>query len=153
MDKFLQKAPACTPAQVTVLTDSILNTLIPDMHPLSMISTFHPNYELPHTAANTAEWIEEIIAKFNIPPEKIKAVVHENGANVVAAAKMLHEKHGWASAKGAEHTFNLVVQNSLKSQQAISKCVAAARSLVEHLKKSELACTMLRVKQMQMDTK
>ncbi|XP_078025235.1 E3 SUMO-protein ligase ZBED1-like [Epinephelus lanceolatus] len=106
-----------------------------------------------HTAANIAEWIEEVIAKFNIPPEKIKAVVHDNGANVVGAAKILHEKHEWASVKCAGHTLNLVVQNSLKSQQAISVCVAAARSLVEHFKKSELACTKLRVKQTQMGTK
>lgn len=60
-----------------------------------------------HTAANIAEWI---------------AVIHDNGANVVAAVKILHEKHGWALVKCAGHTLNLVVQNSLKSQQAISKC-------------------------------
>lgn len=56
MDKFLKKAPACTSAQAAVLTDSILNMLVTDMRPLSMvedgsfkamISTFHPNYELP----------------------------------------------------------------------------------------------------------
>ena len=56
MDKFLQKASACTPAQTAVLADSILNMLVTDMRPLSMvgdggfkamISTFHPNYELP----------------------------------------------------------------------------------------------------------
>ncbi|KAM7399172.1 hypothetical protein PAMP_018459 [Pampus punctatissimus] len=102
-----------------------------------------------HTAANIVEWTEEVIAKFIIPPEKIKAVVHDNGANVVAA-KILH---GRATVKCAGHTLNLVVQNLLKSQQAISKCVAAARSLVEHFKKSELACTKLRVKQKQIGAK
>ena len=233
MNKFLLKAPACTPAKAVVLTDSILNMLVTDMCPLSMvedggfkmmISTFHPNYEhlsrtfftkqlnkkyedikdmtkkalqetdsvalttdiwtcvateaymgvkchylknwkmvshclstMPleerHTAANIAEWIEEVIAKFSIPPEKIKAVVHDNGANVIAAAKILHEKHGWASVKCAGHTLNLVVQNSLKTQQAISKCVATVRSHFEHFKKIELACTKLRVKQKQMGTK
>lgn len=51
MDRFLQKIPACTPAQAAVLTDSILNMLVTDMSQLSMvedggfkatISTFHP---------------------------------------------------------------------------------------------------------------
>ena len=42
-----------------------------------------------HTAANIAEWIEDVTAKFNIPPE---SVVHENGANVIAAAKILQKK-------------------------------------------------------------
>ncbi|KAM7399647.1 hypothetical protein PAMP_018897 [Pampus punctatissimus] len=206
MDKFHQKAPACTPAQAAVLTDSILN-----MRPLSMveddcfkamISTFHPNYDLPsrtfftkqldkkyvdikdemqkalqetdttdiwtsvateaymgvtchylknwkmvshclttmpleerHTTANIAEWIEEVIAKFIIPPEKIKAVVHDNCANVVAAAKILHAKHGWGTVKCTGHTLNLVVQNSLKSQQVISKCVAAAEALLNTLRR------------------
>lgn len=233
MDKFLHKALACTTVQAAVLTDSILNMLVTDMRPLgmvedsgfkAMISTFHPNYELPsrtfftkqldkkyedtknkmkkalretdsmalttdiwtsvateaymgvtchylknwkmvshclttmpleerHTAANIAEWIEEVIAKFSIPLEKIKAIVHDNGDNVIAAAKILHEKHGWASVKCAGHTLNLVVQNSLKSQQAVSKCVAAARGLVEHFNKSELACSKLSVKQKQMGTK
>ncbi|XP_042343871.1 E3 SUMO-protein ligase ZBED1-like [Plectropomus leopardus] len=105
-----------------------------------------------HTAANIVEWIEDVIAKFDIPPEKIKAVVHDNGANVVAAAKILAEKHGWASVRCAGHTLNLVVQGALKKNQAISKCVAAARCLVEHFKKSELACSKLKDKQQQMGT-
>uniref|UniRef100_UPI003AAD97D9 E3 SUMO-protein ligase ZBED1-like n=1 Tax=Centroberyx gerrardi TaxID=166262 RepID=UPI003AAD97D9 len=105
-----------------------------------------------HTAANIAEWLEDVIAKFDIPPEKIKAVVHDNGANVVAAVKILAEKHGWASVRCAGHTLNLVVQSALKNHQAISKCVAAARCLVEHFKKSELACTKLKDKQQQMGT-
>lgn len=46
-----------------------------------------------HTAVNIAERLKDVIAKFNIPPQKIKAVVHDNGANVVAAVKTLAEKH------------------------------------------------------------
>lgn len=234
MDKFIYKAPSCSPELAAELTNSILNMIVTDMRPLSMVedsgfkamvSTFHPKYELPsrtfftkqmekkyevikakmkqalqetdsvalttdiwtsisteaymgvtchyigknwnmvsyslttmpleerHTAANIAEWIEEVIAKFDIPAKKIKAVVHDNGANVVAAAKILEGRHGWASVRCAGHTLNLVVQSSLKFHQAISKCVAAARSLVEHFKKSELACTKLKDKQKQMGCK
>ncbi|KAM8766859.1 E3 SUMO-protein ligase ZBED1-like [Acanthopagrus schlegelii] len=234
MDKFLYKVPSCSPELAAELSNSILNMIVTDMRPLSiveddgfkaMVSTFHPKYELPsrtfftkqmekkyeviktkmkqalqetnsialttdiwtsiateaymgvtchyigknwnmvshslttmpleerHTASNIAEWIEEVTAKFDIPAKKIKAVVHDNGANVVAAAKILEERHGWASVRCAGHTLNLVVQNSLKYHQAISKCVAAARSLVEHFKKSELACTKLKDKQKQMGCK
>lgn len=56
MDKFIHKAPSCSPQQAAELTNSILNMIVTDMRPLSMveddgframISTFHPKYELP----------------------------------------------------------------------------------------------------------
>nr|XP_055029935.1 E3 SUMO-protein ligase ZBED1-like [Misgurnus anguillicaudatus] len=47
-----------------------------------------------HTAANIADWLEETTAKFEIPIVKVKAVVHDNGPNVVAAARILRERHG-----------------------------------------------------------
>ena len=75
-----------------------------------------------HKAANIAEWIEEVIAKFNIIPEKIKAIVHDDGANVATAAKILHEKHGWASVKCAGHTLTLVVKNSEKPTGDLQVC-------------------------------
>ncbi|XP_073710072.1 E3 SUMO-protein ligase ZBED1-like [Misgurnus anguillicaudatus] len=234
MDRYVRTSTSCSTEQAAEFSDSILNMIVTDMHPLSMveddgfkamISTFNPKYELPsrpffmkkietnyecikgklkkslketdsialttdiwtsvateaylgvtchylgedwemlshclttmpleerHTAANIAEWVEDVTSKFDIPPEKIKAVVHDNGANVVAAAKILQERHGWASVRCAGHTLNLVVQSSLKIHQAISKCVAAGRCLVEHFKKSELACTKLKEKQKQMGTK
>ncbi|CAJ1065719.1 E3 SUMO-protein ligase ZBED1-like [Xyrichtys novacula] len=233
LDSFVRRPPPCSTEQAAEFTDSILNMIVSDMRPLSMvedegfqkmISTFNPKYTLPsrtyftklmekkyeeikakltnilkkcdsialtadiwtsvateaylgvtghflgedwevkshslttmhleerHTAANIAEWLEDVIAKFDIPPKKIKAVVHDNGANIVAAVKILTEKHGWASVRCAGHTINLVVQSALKNNPAISKCVAAARSLVEHFKKSELACTKLKNKQQQMGT-
>lgn len=103
-----------------------------------------------HTAANIADWLEETTAKFQIPFEKVKAVVHDNGANVVAAATILRERHGWASLRCAGHILNLVVQNALKNNKTIASCVGSARCLVEHFKKSELACTKLKEKQQQM---
>lgn len=50
-----------------------------------------------HTASNIAEWLEQVVARFEIPPRKIIAIVHDNGANIVAAANILEEKHGWSS--------------------------------------------------------
>ncbi len=46
-----------------------------------------------HTGANIATWLEEVVAKFNISIDNIKAVVHDNGSNIVAAMKLLAEKH------------------------------------------------------------
>lgn len=45
---------------------------------------------------------------------------------------------------------NTAVQSALRNTSAISKRVAASRSLVEHLKKSELACNKLKDEQQQM---
>lgn len=104
-----------------------------------------------HTAKNIADWLEEAISKFVIPPQKIKAVIHDNGSNVVAAVKILVEKHGWASVRCVGHTLQLVVNHALKNQ-AISRCMGAVRNLVEHFKKSDLACAKLKAKQLQMET-
>ncbi|KAL7846624.1 hypothetical protein SRHO_G00216040 [Serrasalmus rhombeus] len=37
MDKFIYKAPLCRPEQAAELTNSILNMMVTDMHPLSMV--------------------------------------------------------------------------------------------------------------------
>lgn len=42
-----------------------------------------------HAASNIAEWLEEVAARFEISPSKIRAIVHDNGANIVAAANIL----------------------------------------------------------------
>lgn len=167
---------SCTPREAGVLTDSILNMMVRDMRPLSMVEdegfklmvkSFHPGYNLPsrphltqlmerkyeatfgkvkealkstknkialtadawtsvateaylgitchflsddwklntfclttmpleerHTGANIAAWIQEAVEKFDIPPSKIVALVHDNGSNIVLAANILQEKHG-----------------------------------------------------------
>lgn len=36
-----------------------------------------------HTAANVAEWLQDVVQKYEIPLKKVKAVVHDNGANVL----------------------------------------------------------------------
>lgn len=71
--------------------------------------------EETHTAANVADGLEDVVAKFDIPPEKIKAVVHDSGANVVAAVKTLAEEYGWTSVRCADHTLDSVVQSALKN--------------------------------------
>lgn len=42
-----------------------------------------------HKAANIAEGLEDVIAKFDSLPQRIKTVVHDNRSNIVAAVKIL----------------------------------------------------------------
>ncbi len=104
-----------------------------------------------NTGANIATWLEEVVAKFNISIDNIKAVIHDNGSNIVAAMKLLAEKHNWVSVRCTGHTLQLIVNSSLKDT-SISKALGAARTLVEHFKRSELANTKLKEKQHQMNT-
>lgn len=62
----------------------------------------------------------------------------DDGANLVAAAKILKEKHGRASMQSAGHILNLVGNRFLEGHQVIS--VSAARCLGEDFKDAELAC-------------
>lgn len=100
-----------------------------------------------HTGPNIAEWIEQAMARFEIPASKIVAVVHDNGSNVVLAANILQEKHGWKSAHCAGHTLQLVISHALKHPQ-FTKILRAARCLVEHFKTG----FKLKTKQKQMGT-
>ncbi|KAM3837993.1 E3 SUMO-protein ligase ZBED1-like [Diretmus argenteus] len=104
-----------------------------------------------HTAANIVTWMEEILEKYKIPPTKIKAVVHDNGANIVAAMRLLEEKHGWASVRCAGHTLQLIIKDALKDSN-ISRAVSASRSVAGFFHHSELASTKLKAKQKQMGT-
>lgn len=73
--------------------------------------------------------------------------VHDNAANVMAALKMFEERHGISSIRCAGHTLQLVVNHVLKNPQ-ITKAIEAARSLVEHFKKSEAASSKLKTKKL-----
>lgn len=67
-----------------------------------------------HTASNIAEWLEQVVARLEIPHSKIIVIVHDNGANIVAAANILEEKHGWSSVRCTGHTLQLVINAALK---------------------------------------
>ncbi|CAJ1057872.1 PREDICTED: zinc finger BED domain-containing protein 1-like, partial [Xyrichtys novacula] len=105
-----------------------------------------------HTASNIADWLEEVVAKYEIPVTRVAAIVHDNGANIVGAARLLEEKHGWMSVRRTGHTLQLAVNTAIKAHQSTERALGAARSLVEHFHKSELARTKLKAKQLQMNT-
>ncbi|XP_072768749.1 E3 SUMO-protein ligase ZBED1-like [Nerophis lumbriciformis] len=102
-----------------------------------------------HTAENIASWIEDVVNKFEINIKLVQVIVHDNAANVVAALRVLEERHGVSSLRCVGHTLQLVVNHALKDNH-ISRALGAARSLVEHFRKSELSSTKLKVKQKQM---
>lgn len=91
-----------------------------------------------HTAANTAEELKK--SHRQIQHSTCQGQRCDNGANVVAAAKILKEKRGWASMQCAGHILNVVVHGSLKGHQVIS--VSAARCLGDDFKDGELACKL-----------
>lgn len=86
-----------------------------------------------HTAENIATWVEKAAEKFEISMDNVTVVVHDNAANVVAALRILEEKHGISSVRCAGRTLQLVVNHALRDPQ-ISKTLRAAKCLVEHFK-------------------
>ncbi|RXM92225.1 Zinc finger BED domain-containing protein 1 [Acipenser ruthenus] len=104
-----------------------------------------------HTGGNIVAWVEEVLKKFEISPAQVAALVRDNGSNVVSTANKLSELHGWLSVSCAGHSLQLTINNALKNI-TIERAIGAARSVVEHFKKSELATTALKRKQKQMET-
>ncbi|CAJ1087268.1 E3 SUMO-protein ligase ZBED1-like [Xyrichtys novacula] len=75
------------------------------------------------------DWLEEVVAKYEIPVTRVAAIVHDNGANIVGAARLLEEKHGWMSVRCTSHTLQLVVNTAIKAHQSTERALGAARYL------------------------
>ena len=103
-----------------------------------------------HTGDNIVVWLKEAIQSCNIGMDKVVALVHDNGSNVVSAGKKLDNELGWASVRCAAHTLQLVVHAVLRCDEVITGALATARQVVEHFKRSELASSNLRKAQHQM---
>lgn len=101
--------------------------------------------EESHTATNIKERLSEVMEEFKIPGEKRVAVVHDNAANMVLCTELISNDPSWGNAKGvrcAGHTLQLCINVALKTDP-ICRCIAAARRLVGHFKKSTKATTAL----------
>lgn len=106
-----------------------------------------------HTAGNIASWVELVAEKLDISlQDNVLAIGHDSAANVVAAIRILQDKHVVASHHCASHTLQLVVNHALEKNPMIDKTLGAARCLVKHFKKSELASSKLKQKQKQWGT-
>lgn len=147
MDKFLLKAPACTPVQAVVLTDSILNMLVTDMRPLSIVedggfkamnSIFHPNYELP------SKWLEE---KYEDIKDKMKKSLQET--DTVALTTGI-----WTSV--ATEAYMGVMCHYLKNWKMVSHCLTTmplqerdAAANIAEWKSRQSSMTMVQMLQQQ----
>ena len=101
-----------------------------------------------HTGGNISSWIEEKLRKFDISMQKIVSFVHDNGSNFFRAGNLLTEKFEWSSESCAGHDLQLCIKAGLEINES-QRVVVAARKLVEHFKKSELANTALQKRQQQ----
>jgi len=102
-----------------------------------------------HTGDNIVKWLLDVVAQYDMSPSKVSAIVHDNGSNMVAAAKKLEALHGWSSVRCVAHTIQLVVHAVLQSA-TISDTLTSARRVVEYFKRSALATSLLHAKQEQM---
>lgn len=102
-----------------------------------------------HTGDNIVNWLLEVLDRYDFARSKVVAVVHDNGSNIVSAAKKLNDAEGWCSVRCAAHTIQLVVGAALKVDD-IQQALVAARRVVEYFKRSVVATSALREKQEQM---
>ncbi|KAM3857052.1 E3 SUMO-protein ligase ZBED1-like [Diretmus argenteus] len=155
LKKVKSKITLTTDAWTSIATEAYLGVtchFINQDWELTSYSLTTMPLEERHTAENIAAWVEQAAEKFGFSLSDVLAVVHDNAANVVAALRVLQERHGVASHRCAGHTLQLVVNHALKKDPQINKALGAARSLVEHFRRSELASSKLKVKQKQMGT-
>ena len=89
-----------------------------------------------------------MLATFSISTDNVSAFIHDSGSNIRLAGQLLHDKYGWYTESCAGHTFQLCVKAGLEIR-FIEIAIAAARCLVTHSRKSELATTALRKRQEQ----
>lgn len=101
-----------------------------------------------HTGENITIWIEEMLATFSISTDNVSAFVQDSGSNIHPAGQ-LHDKYGWYTEACAGHTLQLCAKAGLEIR-SIEIAIAAARRLVTHFRKSEVATTALRKRQEQM---
>ncbi|ROI73790.1 Zinc finger BED domain-containing protein 1 [Anabarilius grahami] len=126
MDSFVRPAQSCTVQEAAIFTESILNMLVTDMRPLSMvedkgfrdmISTFNPKYNLPSRTYFT---------------------------------QLMEKKHRDITEKLKRQLSMTMGPMWWQQQEFLERGMGGLLCLVEHFKKSELACTKLKEKQQQM---
>ena len=104
-----------------------------------------------HTGENIVIWVEEMLSSFGIATSKVVAFVHDSGSNIKLAGQLLQDKYGWFTEPCAGHNLQLCVNDGLRVRM-IEKAIAAARRLVGHFRRSELATSYLKKRQEQMQT-
>jgi len=102
-----------------------------------------------HTAENIAEKVKGILANFCLDCGGVVAVVHDQGSNMEAFARLMKAEFGWESTNCAAHRIQLCVEDGLKID-AIAQLLATCRKLVGHFKHSTVATAALADRQKRM---
>ncbi|XP_055522567.1 E3 SUMO-protein ligase ZBED1-like [Wyeomyia smithii] len=103
-------------------------------------------FTFKHTAENIAEWISNVLRKFEIE-YKITAIVTDNATNMRATANILKIRHVRCFA----HSLNLVVQNAIAN--SVAEVVEKCKGIVKFFKKSSHASAKLREMQVKLGQK
>ena len=104
-----------------------------------------------HTAEKLAACTTEICDKFGLDDTQVVGVTHDEAANMVAAGRLLEEKHqGWVSCVCMAHRLQTVVRHAMDMKD-VSKLLSRSRKLVGHFKHSCLAAEALTNKQQQLN--
>ena len=95
-----------------------------------------------HTAINLANYLEEALARWNLPITQISAVVTDNASNITAAIARLERQHIGCFS----HTLQLSVQKAL-NLPVMLRAIARGKRLVSHFHSSVKSTNVLRQKQ------
>ncbi len=98
-----------------------------------------------HTAENIAATLKRVADEWNIT-EKIVALVTDNAANVVAAARIL----GWKHIPCFAHTLNLIVQAAISADTPLAHLKKKCKDIVTFFHHSAKATDKLREIQKQL---
>ena len=87
-----------------------------------------------HTGENIVESIQDILANWNLPPEKLVVTTTDNGSNFVAG----FQTHGWLRLSCFGHCLDLAINKCLairRVERAVSRCNALVASFSRSWKK------------------
>ena len=102
-----------------------------------------------HTAANLANFSEEVAADFGLKQGQVVDMCHDEAANMVAAGRLLCNNCDWVSQPCMAHRLPTVIRHALDVRE-VSALLARRRRLVAHFKQSCLASEALMEKQKQL---
>ena len=70
-----------------------------------------------HPGENLVFWLQTVLADYEISPDKVTAIIIDNGSNIIKAGDILKEKYFWISTRCAAHTLQLSVKEPFKIPQ------------------------------------
>jgi len=98
-----------------------------------------------HTANYIIQEIMKCLNEWDIPKDKIMAVVSDNGANITKAVNDTFGNHRYVPCFA--HTINLVVEKSVRTTDTLTDLLSKVRSIVKYFKQSTSLSDELRKKQ------